>query len=302
MASVVGEVENSIWLQHRCNSYPIADHDPIRSHYSSGELWRRLEAALADDGVDAGAPSLDALAPYDQFHGRGLEATVELADGVDVSPTDVLLDVGSGLGGPARYMANRFGCRVVGIDLTGELCDVARRLTALTGLAARVSIAQASALAAPFSDGAFDGAYSMNVTMNIADRAALYRELRRVLRPDGWLVVSEVGRGPTPGLAYPTPWARTERESFLLRPEETVELLEAAGFVVDQVIDTSAAALASATRARELVQSGQKPPHRAVALVHGDIGTEAAANSGRGLREGQVVPIEVHSTRPAVRG
>jgi SAM-dependent methyltransferase len=190
-------------------------------------------------------------------------------------------------------MADRFGCRVVGIDLTGELCDVASRLNTLTGLAGRVGIAQASALATPFPDTTFDGAYSMNVTMNIADRAGLYRELRRVLRPGGWLVVSEVGRGPNPGLAYPTPWARTDRESFLLRPDETVELLEAAGFEVDRVIDTSAAALESAARARQMVESGQKPPHRAVALVHGETGADAAANSGRALREGQVVPIEV---------
>jgi SAM-dependent methyltransferase len=195
-------------------------------------------------------------------------------------------------------MADRFGCRVVGVDLTGELCDVAARLTALTGLADRVSIAQGSALAMPFPAAAFDGAYSMNVTMNIADRSVLYGEIRRVLRPGGWLVVSEVARGPNPGLAYPTPWARTEAESFLLPPDETAGLLAAAGFVVEQVIDTRDAALESAARAREAVQAGRKPPHRAIAVVHGEIGSEAAANSGRGLREGQVVPIEVHCRKP----
>ena len=254
--------------------------------------------ALADDGVELDALTLEALAPYDQFHGRGLEATAELADTLDVSPDDLLLDVGSGLGGPARYMADRFGCRVVGADLTGELCDVAGRLTALTGLTGRVSNAHASALAMPFRDAVFDGAYSMNVTMNIADRAALYAEMGRLLRPGGWLVVSEIARGPNPGLAYPTPWARGESESFLLPPAETVGLLEAAGFIVTGVVDTSAAALDSAARARELVQAGQKPPHRAIAIVHGEIGAEAAANSGRGLREGQVIPIEVHCRRP----
>jgi ubiquinone/menaquinone biosynthesis C-methylase UbiE len=300
VATVVGEVENSVRVQHRCNSYPISDRDPIPSHYTSGELWRRLEASLADDGVDTRAPTIEELAPYDQFHGRGLEATVELADGVDVSAADLLLDVGSGLGGPARYMADRFGCRVIGVDLTAELCNVAGRLTALTGLAGRVSTVQASAVAMPFPGGLFDGAYSMNVTMNIADRSTVFEEIGRVLRPGGWFVVSEVGRGPNPGLAYPTPWARTERESFLLPPDETAGLLEAAGFEVDRVIDTTAAALESAARARELVQAGHKPPHRAIALVHGEIGAEAATNSGRGLQAGQVVPIEVHCHKPSV--
>ena len=99
------------------------------------------------------------------------------------APTDDLLDIGSGLGGPARYFAQRFGCRVTGIDLTAEFCEVARELTRLLELEDRVTIEHGNALAMPFADARFDGAYSMNVSMNIKDKDRLYREVARVLKP-----------------------------------------------------------------------------------------------------------------------
>lgn len=157
----------------------------ISAHYGRGDLLGRLRAALLADGVDPDHPSVEALAPYDHFHGRGLEATEELADMLEVSASDHILDIGSGIGGPARYIARRFGARVTGIDLTAELCDVARHLTQVLGLEDRVDFKQGDALALPFADASFDGAYSMNVSMNIRDKAGFYAEIHRVLRPGG---------------------------------------------------------------------------------------------------------------------
>jgi len=265
----------------------------ICAHYSRGHLLTRLIAALKDDGVDPDHPTMEALAPYDQFHGRGLEATVEASSLMQAGAADHLLDIGSGIGGPARYFANLFGCRVTGIDLTPEFGEVARHLTRLLGLEDRVTFEVGDALAMPFGDASFDGAYSMNVSMNIADKAALYRETHRVLKPGAWLVLSEIAKGEGGELDYPTPWASSALTSFLSTPEQTRLGLEEAGFDVIRWRSTRDQALASGARARAMVASGEKPPHRAVMLIHGDSANEAMANMSRGLSNAQVTPIEV---------
>ena len=271
----------------------MSDAGTITAHYTSGDLLARLEARLREDGVDPAQPTAEALAPYDQFHGRGLEATEDMAAQLPIAESDHILDVGSGLGGPARYLARRFGCRISGIDLTAEFCDVARHLTALLGLADRVSLRQGDALAMPFGDAAFDGAYSMNVSMNIADKRALYREIHRVLKPGAWLMLSEVAQGPGGAPDYPTPWARTAASSFLATQDETRESLAACGFAIESMRETTEAALAFGARSRALVEAGGKAPHRAISLIHGPLAEAAAANSAQALKERRTVPIEV---------
>jgi SAM-dependent methyltransferase len=265
----------------------------VSAHYSGGDLHERLQKALAADGIDYDHLSLDALAPYDQFHGRGLEATVEIANLVSIVAGDHILDIGSGIGGPARYLAHRFGCRVTGIDLTPEFCAVARELTRALGLEDRVAFELGNALATPFAEGSFEGAYSMNVSMNIADKTAFYREAHRVLKPQGWLMLSELAKGPGADPDYPTPWAQSARTSFLSTPEETRTGLVDAGFDVVHFQDTLDRSLAFGARSRAMVERGEKPPHRAVQLIHGDLAAAAMPNMSRALAESRLVPIEV---------
>lgn len=265
----------------------------VSAHYSRGDLLTRLNAALAEDGVDPAHPSAQALAPYDQFHGRGLEATLEIANLMQAGPADHILDVGSGIGGPARYFANRFGCRVTGIDLTPEFCDVARHLTRLVGLEDRTTFEVGDALAMPFADASFDGAYSMNVSMNIADKAGLYREIHRVLKPGAWLALSEIAQGPGGEVHYPTPWAASAGTSFLSTPDDTRRDVLAAGFDVVHLHDTRQQAREFGARSRAAVERGEKPPHRAVMLMHGDMAQQAMKNTARGINEDRLVPIEL---------
>jgi ubiquinone/menaquinone biosynthesis C-methylase UbiE len=265
----------------------------IADHYTSGKLLERLNAALKDDGADPDHPTIEALAPYDQFHGRGMEATEEIAGLLSVAATDHLLDVGSGIGGPARFMSHRFGCKVTGIDLTAEFCDVASHLTRLMGMEAKVDFRQGDALNMPFADASFDGAYSMNVSMNIADKLAFYREIGRVLKPRGWLMLSELAKGTGAPLDYPTPWAATASESFLATPEETRAGLESEGFEVVKFDSAAPQMREYAVRVRAMLDRGEKHPHRAVQLMHGDIAAVAMKNSSRGGAEGRIVPIEV---------
>ena len=265
----------------------------VSTHYSRGALLSRLNEALTADGVDPDHLSMEALAPYDQFHGRGLEATLEIAGLMQAGPADHILDIGSGIGGPARYFANRFGCRVTGIDLTPEFCEVARHLTRLLDLKDKVKFEVGDALAMRFADAGFDGAYSMNVSMNIADKSAFYREVHRVLKPGAWLVLSEVAKGEGGELDYPTPWAASARTSFLSTPEETRRGLLEAGFDVIRLHSTLEQARAFGARSRAMVERGEKAPNRAVMLIHGEITTQVMANMSRGLSESRIVPIEV---------
>jgi SAM-dependent methyltransferase len=275
------------------------DTDPeVSKHYGQGNLLSRLNAALREDGVAPDHPSIEALAPYDQFHGRGLEATLEIAGLMQAGPADHILDIGSGLGGPARYFANLFGCRVTGIDLTAEFCEVAHHLTRLLGLEDRVRFEVGNALAMPFADASFNGAYSMNVSMNIADKDAFYREAHRVLKPGAWLVLSELAMGGSGGdLDYPTPWASSARTSFLSTQEETRRGLLEAGFDVIRLHNSVEETLAFGARSRAMVERGEKPPQRATLLIHGKIASQMAANTSSGVSGGRIIPIEVLSRK-----
>ena len=274
-----------------------ADRNVV-AHYASGALLARLNAALAEDGADPAQPSMEALAPYDQFHGRGLEATEEAAELMQAAASDHILDIGSGIGGPARYVASRFGCRVTGIDLTPEFCAVASHLTRLLGLDARVTFEVGDALAMPFPAASFAGAYSMNVSMNIADKLAFYREIHRVLKPGGWLVLSEIAKGAGGDLDYPTPWAKSARTSFLATPEETRAGLREAGIDIVRLESVLERTLASYARSRAMVARGEKPPHRSVMLMHGEIAAVAMANTRSAFSDGRIVPIEVLARKP----
>jgi len=272
------------------------DHD-VTAHYARDDLLERLRASLVDDGVDPDHPTIEALAHYDHFHGRGLEATTEIADRLRIAPAHHLLDIGSGLGGPARYFAQRFGCRVTGIDLTEAFCEVARRLTRLLTLEDRVDFVHGDALAMPFVDARYDGAYSMNVSMNIKDKDRLYREAGRVLKPGAWLVFSELLRGPGPEPDYPTPWARSAETSFLATLEDTQRALQGAGFELTATRVTREESLAFGAHSRAMVERGEKPPHRAVQLVHPEIARVAAANTARGVADGRLIPVELFARK-----
>jgi len=203
--------------------------DGVRDHYRATGLTERLNAALTAFGPDEQRPTPEQLAALDQFHTRGLAATVELAMVAGIAADMSVLDVGSGVGGPARFLAATYGCQVRGIDLSEPFVDAARYLTKRTGQSERVSFETASALELPFDDGHFDVVLLQHVAMNISDRARLYREIRRVLKLSGRFAIYDVvlNRGDP---HYPVPWARTPATSFLLTAAATREVIEAAGF------------------------------------------------------------------------
>lgn len=215
----------------------------VQGQYARGNVWDRIESAIRAVGGDPGHLSLEELAPLEEFHIGGRRASLELAGMAAFAPGCRVLDVGAGLGGPARLLAARFGCLVTALDLTEEYCRAAEMLCKATGLADRVSVRQGSALDLPFADGEFDGVWTQHASMNIQDKRRLYAEIRRVLRAGGTFALHDVQAGPVQPIVFPVPWADTPSVSFLVTPEETRSLVTSAGFEVVQWQDRTAEAI-----------------------------------------------------------
>jgi ubiquinone/menaquinone biosynthesis C-methylase UbiE len=207
---------------------PIA-LDKVRDHYRATGLTERLRTTLLAFGPEDRRLSPERLAPLDQFHTRGLAATADLARMTEITSSDRVLDVGSGVGGPARFLAATYGCEVVGVDLSEPFTEAARYLTERTGQAEKVRFETGNALDLPFENDCFDAVFLQHVAMNIADRAGLYAEIQRVLKPGGRFATFDILRAAGEP-HYPVPWARTPETSCLLTERETREAIETAGF------------------------------------------------------------------------
>jgi len=257
--------------------------DGVRDHYRATGLTERLKTALAVFGPENERLTPQQLAGLDQFHTRGLAATADLAKLAGITADMSVLDVGSGVGGPARALAATHGCRVTGVDLSELFVDAARYLTERTGQSGQVSFQAGSALELPFDEGRFDAVLLQHVAMNIADRARLYREIRRVLKAGGKFATYDVVlKGGEPH--YPVPWARTQGTSFLLTAAATREAIEPAGFRTLIFKDDSEAAKAWITQLR----AAGPPPSLNLGLVMGPDFAQLATNLGRNLMEGRL--------------
>jgi sarcosine/dimethylglycine N-methyltransferase len=255
----------------------------VRNHYRATGLTERLKTALAVFGPEDQRLTPQQLAALDHFHTGGVAATSELARLAGITADTSVLDVGSGVGGPARFLAATCSCRVTGVDLSEPFVDAARYLTARTGQGGQVTFQAASALALPFGDAGFDAVLLQHVAMNIAERARLYREIRRVLKQAGRFATYDVVSNSAE-LHYPVPWARTAATSFLLTAAATREAIEAAGFRTLAWQDDTEAAKAWIAQLRV---SGP-PPSPNLGVVMGPEFAQLSANMGRNLMEGRI--------------
>jgi Methylase involved in ubiquinone/menaquinone biosynthesis len=201
----------------------------MREHYSAASLTGRIKSALATVAPDDQTLTVAQLAPLDQFHIRGILATAELANSAGLEPSARVLDLGCGIGGPARYLAATFGCKVTGVDLSSGFVDTATYLTARCGLSGRVTFQVGDALHLPFEDSCFDAVFLQHVAMNIEDRPALYAAVRRILAPGGRFATYDLVLRDG-DVIYPVPWARDASTSFLFSEDQTRTALEQAGF------------------------------------------------------------------------
>lgn len=214
----------------------------VRDHYGRGDVAEAVLATLRDAGTDLDHLSADDLLPVDQLHAGGAPATVHLVRRLDLAPGARLLDVGCGIGGPARIAA-RAGAQVSGVDLTPELVAAATVLSERVGLGDLTRFETTAAQRLPHEDGSFDAAMMVHVGMNVPDKQAVFAEVHRVLVPGAPFGLYEQVRTGAGELPYPLPWAEDARSSFVETLEDYRRQLEAAGFTVEDVEDRTASTL-----------------------------------------------------------
>lgn len=264
----------------------------VASYYTRGKLEDSILKALTQSGKDLENLTHNDLAALDEFHVGGRESTQELAAHMDLSSGLRLLDVGSGIGGPARYFAAEQGCKVTGIDLTEEFVLVAKSLTNRTKLDHSVEFLHGSALALPFEPSTFDRAYTIHVCMNIADKPRLIREVRRVLKPGGLFAIFDLMRTGEGPIRYPVPWAPSEETSFVARVSDYLDGLTAAGFTVTHERRRSAFALDFMQRMRARMAQGG-PPVLGLNLLMGEQTPLLLSNVQAMIQEGVIEPVEL---------
>lgn len=273
----------------------------LNQHYGRVGLDEAILAGLRAVGKDLDALTPEDLAPADQFHTRGRDATFELARLAGLEGTMRILDVGGGLGGPARAVAEEIGCHVTVLDLTEEFCRAGTALTARLGLSDRVEFRHGNALDLPFPDASFDAAWTQHSSMNIPDKERLYAEIKRVIRPGGRFALHEIMAGPVQPIHLPVPWARTPSLSFLRPPGEIHALLRAGGLDPREWVDTSAISLEwFRQRQAAAEQAGAPPPLGLHLLLGPDIGV-MLNNVIRNLAENRLVIVQAVWERPISR-
>jgi ubiquinone/menaquinone biosynthesis C-methylase UbiE len=273
----------------------IAIEDHVAQHYAQGRLEQTITEALAASGADLGRLVPADLAPVDEFHIGGRQATIDFAAQLQISRGASLLDIGCGLGGASRYFAHECGCRVTGIDLTVEYVAVAAALAAKTGLSEMVTYRQGSALALPFAAASFDGAYMLHVGMNIQDKAKLFAEVRRVLKPGAVFGIYDVMREGDGDLAFPVPWASTPETSFVAGAADYRRLLEAAGFAVHKERSRREFAMEFFRQLRARAADADGPPPLGLHLLMGPTAPQKVANMIDNLQRGLIAPTEIVS-------
>jgi len=253
-------------------------------HYSVQDIEERILAALRAAGLNPEQRlTPEELAALDHFHTGGLRASHELRELAQIRENDRVLDIGSGLAGPARLLASTSGCRVACLEMSSDFCAGAKLLNRLTGLDDRIEVHNGSALDIPFPDDSFDIVWMQNVGMNITDKRKLYGEICRVLKPGGRYAFQEMAAGETVTSYFPLPWATDPEDSCLIPVEEMRSILEESGFIAELFEDTSDAHLNGTTKNATPAAPGQLG-----LAVYVDNLAEKAGNARRSLQEGQI--------------
>ena len=269
----------------------------VSTHYQHGSLTKVIEEGFNRQGKAPSDISLDDMSVIDEFHIGGRQASKEFLDQLRLQERSLVLDVGCGLGGPARFVASQFGCLVSGNDLTHEYVDTGNVLSNWVGLDKKVILQQGSAMALPFPDGQFDAAYMMHVGMNIVDKKGLFVEVFNVLKPDGIFGIYDVMQVGSGEMQYPAPWAASKSTSSLASPQDYQTGLKQAGFNILATRERGDFAIEFfENMKRSMAETTADPVLGLHVLMGGDAKTKVA-NVLTSIKEGSIAPVEIIAQR-----
>ncbi|GAA1498190.1 class I SAM-dependent methyltransferase [Paeniglutamicibacter kerguelensis] len=271
----------------------MSDTEQAISRYTTGDLRDRLHAALRDAGKEPAVLQPADLEESDHFHSGGRAATMDVAKAVGIGLGKRVLDVGSGIGGPARAFAT-LGAVVTGVDVTNEFVVLARELDAACGMAGSITMVQASAQDTGIPDGSFDAATMIHVGMNLADKAAVFAEVHRLLRPGGVFGIYDLMGTNT--LDYPMPWADDAQSSYVESDEAYRNHLRTAGFIVTEDNDRSATALKLMAEQGSAQRENPRPLGAPI-LLAGDP-EDRIGNAVKAMKSGAIAPRLLIAVRP----
>jgi len=271
----------------------MPDSNKVAEHYAHPGLIEAIRNGINELGKTMDTVGVDDLAPVDEFHIGGRRATEDFMAQLGLGSDDVVLDVGCGLGGASRFVADRYGCRVTGVDLTPAYVDTGNEVCSWVGLTDRIHLQVGDVTRLSLPAGAFGRAYMMHVGMNIADKNALAREIFRVLGPDGLFGVYDVMRIADGDLIFPVPWAEDPSSSAVAAPGEYEKALTEAGFTIVSVRDRSDFALEFFARIEAAASSTEGPPPLGIHILMGDTARSKVRNMIKNVERGVIAPVEI---------
>ena len=262
----------------------------VSEHYSNKGLLDKIYKGLEKLGIDKNQLTQSDLSSFDEFHIGGSEGTLMLAEKLTMNASSSVLDIGCGIGGPARFLSSEFGCKVSGIDLTADFVNTGNSLTDQVGLSDKVKLIEASALNIPFADNSFDVSYMIHVGMNIADKDVLFSEAFRVTKPGGVFGIYDVMLIGNCELQYPLPWAVEEDGNAIASATDYISALIKAGFSLKNEDDKTDFANGFFEKMSASMGTSEGPPPVVLHLLMGDLTTQKIKNMAKLIKSGIIAP------------